>query len=113
MPEAPTARDLRGQIAGLFQNYRFEKVDLDRHSELVILTVLRLGSWAQILATAHYYGRARLEEVVRKDFFGNRTLPASVRAFWGNIFFPGVPLPEQVDPMEHWRQTRTVPAEPS
>lgn len=103
------AGTLRRQVADLFYNYRFDRIDLDRHDELVILTVLRLGTWDQIMATFRYYGWERVKQVVGKDFFGYRSLPEAVRSFWGNVFWPDVPLPEQLDPLDRWRPTRAVP----
>ncbi len=45
---------------------------------------------------------------LREDFFGNRSLPVTIRNYWGLMFCPGVPVPELADRMEYWRPTRRI-----
>lgn len=101
--------ELTAAIANLFANYDVERIDVDRDEALVVLTVLRLGSWEQTRALFGYYGRDAIRAVFAEDFFGHRTLPVSVRVFWANFFFGDRTVPERVDPMERWRPTRLVP----
>lgn len=76
-------------------------------SKPVIFSVLRLGTWDQIKWMFSFYGRGRVKAVIEQDFFGDRSLPVSVRAFWGNVFWPDNPPPELAEPMERWRPTRS------
>ena len=73
-------------VAPLFHNYRFERVDLKRHTELVIMQVLRHGAWDQVTALFRFYGRPLVQGVIWKDFSGVRSLPVSERMFWGAVF---------------------------
>ncbi|MGH9056289.1 MAG: DUF6922 domain-containing protein [Acidimicrobiales bacterium] len=104
-----SAAEFKASVADLFANYDIDRVDVDRDAVLVVLSVLRLGSWDQTRALFGFYGRDRVRSVFSDDFFGPRSLPVSVRAFWSNLFFGDVTLPETLDPMERWRPTRVVP----
>lgn len=73
----------------------------------VILAVLRVGTWDQIMSAFAHFGKDAVVSVIEKDYFGDRTLPVSVRAFWGNVFWPGSPPPEVADPLQRWRPTRS------
>ena len=61
------------------------------------MAVIRLGSWDQVEWLFSHYGWGKVEQVVGEDYFGNRSLPVSVRAFWGNLFWPELPPPELTD----------------
>jgi len=47
-----------------------------------------------------------VQRIIEKDSFGARTLPVSIRTFWGNVFWPELPPPELTDRLERWRPTR-------
>jgi hypothetical protein len=83
------------------------RVDPDKDARTVIVAVIRLGSWDQVEWLFSHYGWGKVEQVVGEDYFGNRSLPVSVRAFWGNLFWPELPPPELTDKMERWRPTRS------
>ncbi len=94
------------RVARLFHNYRAENMDLERHAELVILTVLRDGDWDDHRWLFGVYGRERVAKVVREDLDGLRTLSPSVANFW-SIYFWGTPVaPPSL--AERWRPTRLV-----
>lgn len=73
---------LPSQLVSLFHNYRPETIDLDRHSELVIMTVATHGTWDDLRWMYHYYGPQRVGEVIEKDINGARELPVEVANFW-------------------------------
>ncbi len=98
---------LPDDIADLIWNYDTRTLDPEASSELVIRSVLRIGSWDQIRWAFSYYGSPRVEAVIERDYFGARSLPVSIRAFWGVVFWPDSPPPELADPMERWRPTRS------
>ncbi|MHB8296744.1 MAG: DUF6922 domain-containing protein [Acidimicrobiales bacterium] len=96
------------EIADLLWNYDARSLDPEVSVEVVVLAVLRLGTWEQILWLFGHYGQDRVRGVIAKDCFGTRSLPVSVRAFWANVFWPDAPPPEIEDPMQRWRPTRRV-----
>jgi predicted XRE-type DNA-binding protein len=100
-------------IADLVWNYDTRSLDPQQSSEVVVRSVLRLGSWDQIMWTFSFYGRDTVRQIIERDYFGARSLPVSVRVFWGNVFWPDSPPPEIADPMERWRPTRSVQMEAS
>jgi hypothetical protein len=51
--------------------------------EVVVMAVLRVGTWDQIRWAFATYGRDVGVGVIERDYFGMRTLPLSVRNFWG------------------------------
>jgi len=93
-------------IADLLWSYDATKVDPGRDASTIILAVLRLGEFDQIRWLFSQYGWEKVKDVIAKDYFGVRSLPVSVRAFWGNLFWPDDPPPELADDAERWRQTR-------
>jgi len=95
-------------IAELLWSYDASKVDPGKDARIVIMSVARLGSWDQIEWLFSHYGWDEVKRVIGEDYFGPRSLPVSVRAFWGNLFWPELPPPELADKMERWRQTRTI-----
>lgn len=94
-------------IADLVWNYDIGSLDPEAASKVAIFSALRLGSWDQIKRVFSLYGRERVKAVIEQDYFGDRTLPVSVRALWGNVFWPDSPPPELAEPMERWRPTRS------
>ena len=92
----------------LFRNYRFELLNPDTASELVIKTTLAYGTWEQIKWLFAYYGRERMREVFLKDFHGCRELPEPTRRLWALAFLDEIP-PEDTDPIARWRCRRKVP----
>lgn len=94
-------------IAELLWSYDPSRIDPDVDIEVVVAAVLRLGSWDQIKWLFSHYGRSRVVSVIEEDYFGCRSLPVSIRAFWGKVFWPGSPPPELIDPRERWRPTRS------
>lgn len=90
-------------IANLVWNYDTRSLS----PEVVIRTVLLRGSWDQIVWLFGFYGLETVKEKIEQDYFGYRSLPVSIRVFWGNVFWPDSPPPEIADPMEQWRPTRS------
>lgn len=100
---------LPADIADLVWNYDASRLDPQKSPDVVIRSVLRLGSWDQIMWAFSCFGRERVKAVIERDYFGDRSLPVSVRAFWGNVFWPESPPPELADPKDRWRPTRLQP----
>lgn len=98
---------LPDEIKPLFHNYHPEMIDVERDAEWIILTVLLYGEWEQIEWAFRTYGWNRIEEVVRKDIEGMRTLPYVVANFWSIVFW-GKRLPPP-SPREEWGITRIPP----
>jgi hypothetical protein len=105
---APEEVTLPDDIAELLWSYDPDKVDRQADAEIVVMAVLRLGSWEQIRWLFSYYGMDDVRRIIEKDYFGYRTLPVSIRVFWGTVFWPDSPPPELADSREQWRQTRLV-----
>jgi predicted XRE-type DNA-binding protein len=97
---------LPADIAELLWSYDADRVDPKANVETVVMAVLRLGTWDQIRWLFSHYGLAAVQQVIEKDYFGARTLPVSIRAFWSNVFWPDSPPPELTDHRERWRPTR-------
>jgi hypothetical protein len=110
MSIARSADRRRGQlpddIAALLWNY--DAADPDLADGVVIMAVLRLGTWEQITWAFTAFGRDAVVGTIERDYFGMRTLPLSVRNFWGVVFWPDSPPPEYGDGRERWRPTRRV-----
>lgn len=100
-------------VADLLWSYDADNVDPNVNVETVVMAVLRLGTWDQVRWLFSYYGSDVVQQSIEKDYFGPRTLPVSIRAFWGNLFWPETPPPELTDHRERWRPTRTQAASPS
>lgn len=95
---------LPDDVAALVWNY--DTADPGISDEVVVMAVLRVGTWDQIKWAFATYGRDFVVGVIERDYFGMRTLPLSVRNFWGCVFWPESPPPEYADPKERWRPTR-------
>ncbi len=98
------SQPLPEDIAALVWNYDTDGADLS--DEVVIMAVLRLGTWDQIKWAFRWFGRDVVVGVIESDYFGMRTLPLAVRNFWGCVFWPDSPPPEYADPRAQWRPTR-------
>lgn len=94
-------------IAELLWSHDASKVDPERDVKAIVMAVVRLGDLDQMKWLFSRYGWATVERVVGEDYFGPRSLPVSVRAFWGNLFWPDRPPPELTDKAERWRPTRS------
>ena len=94
-------------VVELLWSYEADRVDPKANPEIVVMAVLRLGTWDQIRWLFSYYGTHAVEQVIEKDYFWDRTLPVSIRTFWGNIFWPESPPPELADSRERWRPSRS------
>lgn len=94
------------QLRPLFHNYNFESIDLDKHWILVIKTVMVAGTWEQLQWMARYYGRDKLEQVVRDDLNTLQELPRPVSNFWSIVLW-GKRLPALAKG-ERWRSTRKI-----
>jgi len=94
-------------IADLLWSYDARSVDPEANADFVVLAILRLGTWEQILWAFSHYGLSRVKKVIERDYFGARSLPVSVRALWGHVFWPESPPPELVNPISRWQPTRS------
>lgn len=94
-------------IADLLWNCDASKIDIERDTKTVIMAVVRLGDFDQIKWLFSQYGWDVVKRVIGEDYFGARSLPVSVRAFWGNLFWPSQPPPELTGRAKPWHQTRT------
>jgi predicted XRE-type DNA-binding protein len=97
---------LPGDIVDLLWSYDQRKIDAAKDAKIVIMCVVRLGNWDQVKWLFSTYGWGTVKAAIEEDYFGARTLPVSVRAFWGNLFWPQSPPPELTDKRERWRSTR-------
>lgn len=86
--------------------WNYQPGTLELAPQVVIHAVLRIGTWEQMMWLFKYYGTERVKEEIKRDYFGARSLPVSIRTFWGNVFWPDSPPPELSDPMERWRPSR-------
>ncbi len=106
---------LPDSFADLFRNYSFDKIDTEKHAELVIKTVLTRGSWEQVLWIFDYYGKEKIKQVFLKDFYGLRELPEPVVNLWGLLFLDEEEYwqerkkRESENCAERWRQRRMPP----
>jgi len=98
--------DLPESLTPLFHNYEVATISPSRHASLIILTVLSRGDWFQVEALFALYGWEQIEEVVRADVVGLRTLPDVVANLWSVIFW-GRPL-NRKRAVERWAPTRSV-----
>jgi hypothetical protein len=110
---APTLvkEPLPSALKRLFHNYRPETIDLERHSELVIMTVATHGEWHDLVWMVQHYGLERIGEVVAADIAGAKELPYEVANFWsvrlwGKLLTPPTEL-------ARWRPTIAVNARSS
>ena len=97
---------LPAAIAELLWSHDPTKVNPETDAKAVVLAVLRLGTIEQIEWLFAQYGTARVKAFIELDYFGDRSLPVSVRNFWGVVFWPDATPPELVDERERWRPTR-------
>ncbi|MGC8627827.1 MAG: DUF6922 domain-containing protein [Acidimicrobiales bacterium] len=88
---------LRQDIADLLWSYGAHEIDLEADAKIVIMCVVRLGNWDQVRWLFSHYGWDKVKQVIGEDYFGARSLPVSVRAFWGSLFWPQSPPPELAD----------------
>ncbi len=113
-PFAPK-RPLPDELAGLFHNYEPASIDLDRHADLVIRTVLAGGTWEQVLWLFREYGWDPVRQVVLADHLGLRALPEPTRRLWLAVFSqaPDTQAADDGghDPLERWR-CRRIPGGP-
>lgn len=98
-------------LVPLFHNYEPTSIDLDRHAQMVIRTVLSEGEMDQIFWLLRYYGRTRIAAFVENDAHGLRMLPESTRRLWSLAFWgdPNRFKAEHSDPIAKWRCRRGVP----
>lgn len=107
--QEPSLRLLPEELASLLHRYEPSSIDLGRHPNLIIRTVLAEGAWEQVLWLFREYGWGKVKEVVLADHHGLRTLPEPTRRLWLAVFSePGQPpvADEQDDPVERWRCRR-------
>lgn len=119
----PVKRPLPKELAPLFSTrYEPSSIDLDRHSGLIIRTVLAEGTWEQVLWLFREFGWDRVKQVVLADHHGLRTLPEPTRRLWLAVFSDaGQEQPcdearsgdDRQDPVERWRCRRHPPWPPS
>ncbi len=99
---------LPDSLSSLFKNYVFESIDDEKHSALVIKTVLSRGSWEQIMWLFQHYGREEVGEVFLDDYYGLRTFPESTRRLW-ELLFVEQPTRDGSDGASRWRCRRLTP----
>ncbi len=96
-------------FARLFRNYNFEELDDEKHSKLIVKTVLSYGEWEQILWLFRRYGREKIREIFLEDYYGLCTLPEATRALWELLFVTATP--DQLrPPRSHLSTPRKGPA---
>lgn len=95
-------------VAGLFHRYRWETLDVGRHSSVIIPTVLQWGAWDQIRWLFATYGWDEIRDWIAKDATILRSLPESVQVLWTTVLL-GEPIYYPVDPTERWAPTRQIP----
>lgn len=95
-------------LAGLFHRYRWECLDVNRHSDIIIPAVLQWGSWEQIRWLFATYGWDKIRDWVAKDAVTLRSLPESVQVFWTTVLL-GEPIYYPVSPEQRWAPTRKIP----
>jgi len=78
--DPPPAGGLPEDSAWLFPEYRFENIQLDSHSAVIIERILERGSWEQVRWLFATYGEAEVAEWVRKHGF--RLLSKRSFALW-------------------------------
>ena len=98
-------------LEDLFHNYVTETIDLDRHRNLVVKTVLARGTWDQVVWVFNHYGAKAVGDVFRRDYFGLRSLPRPTLSLWELLFIePDARYRSATtDPVGRWRPTR-IPA---
>jgi hypothetical protein len=74
------------RIAPLFKNYDTAIMDVERSSELIVLTVLTRGTLEQIDLLFDLYGSEKIKKIFRNNYYGLRTLPAPTVSLWGLLF---------------------------
>jgi hypothetical protein len=67
-----------------FQEYEFEKVDLQEHANLVIQRTLEFGDWPEVRWLFLVYGKQRICEYVRQ--YGERGLSPVTFNYWRMMF---------------------------
>ncbi len=98
----------------LFKNYNFEVLDVQKHKELVIKTVLAKGDWEHIEKLFELYGFSQIKKVFLKDFYGVQELPAPTVYLWGSIFLDEKEywryrsMRSKMKPAQKWKQTRSI-----
>ncbi len=99
-------------LEGLFRNYVTETIDLDRHRDLIVKTVLARGAWDQVIWVFDHYGAEAVGDVFRKDYFGLRTLPRPTLCLWELLFIEPDARHRSAttDPVGRWRPTRIPPS---
>lgn len=89
----------------LFRNYDFDTIDDEKHYKMIIKTVLSRGTLEQITWLFQHYGKGKVREVFREDYYGLRTLPEATRSLW-ELAFIEKPLQEDNSRASRWRWRR-------
>jgi hypothetical protein len=95
-------------LSNLFANYVFSSLDSEQHASLVIKTVLAHGTWEQIMWLFDFYGRDRVAQIFRDDYFGMKTLPKPTRRLWELVFVDESHW-DRTSGLDEWRVTRVAP----
>lgn len=99
---------LPASLERLFANYEPGAIDLSRHRDLIVRTVLSRGTWDEIKWLFRHYGRAVVGDIFRKDYHGLRTLPKPTLRLWETLFVENAKPND--DPIDYWRCRRIPPA---
>ena len=95
---------LPASMERLFSNYSIESLDLHRHRDLIIRTVLAHGTWDEIKWLFEHYGEIVVGDVFRRDYHGLRTLPKPTLRLWETRFIDHTE--HESDLWDRWRCRR-------
>lgn len=69
MPEQPVSRQIPASSAPFFQEYRFEELDAEKDSSLVMERILAFGSQEELIWLFRFYGREKIKAWVNENGF--------------------------------------------
>ncbi len=92
MPDPSISRQIPASARPFFQEYRFEDLDADHDSALVMERILTYGSQEELAWLFHFYGREKIKAWVKENGF--RRLPYLRYNLWCVL----LELPRQAKP---------------
>ena len=70
-------------FARFFQDYDFERMDVDSYSKIIIERTLELGIWEELHWLFHHYGVQRIIEYIQQ--YGHRRLSKVTFNYWRKL----------------------------